>query len=129
MFQLLSGDLIAVALALQALLDDLAIPVLLIAVLVMHLLPGELGELREQCVDLREPALREEPAHVANEVVGVDEDVRAIGALGELDLAPAQQVHQHERMVEERQAYYGSRPLAWDNLRVGILVGSIIFIF
>ena len=102
MFQLLSGDLIAVALALQALLDDLAILVLHLAVLAMHLLPGELGELREQFVDLREPALREELAHVANEVVGVDEDVRAIGALGELDLAPAQQVHQHERIVIER---------------------------
>ena len=102
MLQVLSGDLLEVALALEAVLDILHVDVLELAVLEMHLPPGELGELREQFVDLREPALREELAHVANEVVGVDEDVRAIGALGELDLAPAQQVHQHERIVIER---------------------------
>ena len=125
MLQVLSGDLLDVALALEAILHITHLDVLEIAVLEMHLLPGELGELLEQRVDLIEPALREELAHEAHEVVAVYEDMRAIGALAELDLAPAQQVHKHERMVVERQAHHGPRPHAWDNLGLGILFGSI----
>ena len=125
MLQVLSGDLLDVALALEAVLHITHVDVLEIAVLEMHLHPGELGELLEQFIDLGESALREVLAHEANEVVAVYEDMRAIGALAELDLAPAQQVHKHERMVVERQAHHGPRPHAWDNLGLGILFGSI----
>ena len=93
MLQVLSGDLLEVALALEAVLHILDVDVLELAVLEMHLPPGELGELHEQCVDLIELALREALAHEAHEVVAVYEYMRAIGALAELDLAPAQQVH------------------------------------
>ena len=61
--------------------------------------------------------------------MAINEDMRAIGALAELDLAPAQQVHKHERMVVERQAHHGPRPHAGDNLGLGILVGTNIYIF
>ena len=45
MLQVLSGDLLEVALALEAVLHILHEDVLELAVLEMHLLPGELGEL------------------------------------------------------------------------------------
>ena len=93
MFQILSGDLLDVALALEAVLHITHVDVLEIAVLEMHLPPGELGELLEQFIDLGESALREVLAHEAHEVVAIYEDMRAIGALAELDLAPAQQVN------------------------------------
>ena len=125
MLQVLSGDLLEVALALEAVLHILHVDVLELAVLEMHLLPGELGEFRTQIINQGEPALREELAHEAHEVVAIYEDMRAIGALAELDLAPAQQVHLHESMVVERQAHHGPRPHAWDNLGLGILFGSI----
>ena len=124
MLQVLSGDLLEVALALEAVLHILHVDVLELAVLEMHILPGELGEHSLIFINLGESALREALAHVAHEVVAIYEDMRAIGALAELDLAPAQQVHQHERMVVERQAHHGPRPHAGDNLGLGILVGS-----
>ena len=102
MLQVLSGNLLDVALALEAGLDITHVDVFELAVLEMHLLPGELGELHVHLIDQGDPVLREELAHVAHEVVSVDEDMRAIGALAELDLAPAQQVHQEKRMVVER---------------------------
>ena len=71
MLQVLSGDLLGVALALEAVLDILHVDVLELAVLEMHLPPGERGELLEQFIDLGESALREELAHVAHEVVAI----------------------------------------------------------
>ena len=126
MLQVLSGDLLEVVLALEAVLHILHVDVLELAVLEMHLLPGELGEHSLKFINLGESALREALAHVAHEVVAIYEDMRAIGALAELDLAPAQQVHQGERMVVERQAHHGPRPHAGDNLALGILFGSKI---
>jgi hypothetical protein len=53
----------------------------------------------------------------------VNEYMRAIRALAELDVAPTQQVHQEEPMVKERHVNLSLRRTPGENLRVGIVFG------